>query len=141
VKAPDAEISAELAGRGIRATKQRIEVLRLLRALDHPTVAQIHRLVTKQYKNVSKKTVYSVLEAFVNQGLATIFTEGGEPYRYEGKTEPHFHVRCRVCGNLVDLPPTGQGRLRTQDGIPEGFMVERVQLTVVGRCRRCANDR
>lgn len=137
----DTAVAAELADKGIRATRQRILVLQLLRSLDHPTVAQLHRHVTKSLTNVSKKTVYSVLETFIEARLASVVTDGGEPYRYEGKTQPHFHARCRACGQLVDLKPTNQGQLRTHSEIPEGFVVENVQITVLGRCRRCAAER
>jgi Fe2+ or Zn2+ uptake regulation protein len=131
-------MATELAARGLRATRQRMTVLRVLRRRrQHPTAAEIHRAVTREIPNVSLKTVYQVLESFVSTGLASCVTDGGEPYRYEGKADPHYHARCRVCGRLFDLPASCDGQIRGRTPLPEGFAVEQISVTIVGRCPRC----
>ena len=46
-------------------------------------------LLRRERGNVSKKTVYEILNSFVREGLASVVTDGGEPYRYEARTAPH----------------------------------------------------
>jgi len=131
-------MASELAGCGLRATRQRLAVLRVLRRRRlHPTAAEIHGAVIRDLPNVSLKTVYQVLESFVSAGLASCVTDGGEPYRYEGTADPHYHARCRVCGHLFDLPATCNGQIQGRTPIPEGFTVERISVTIVGRCPHC----
>jgi Fur family peroxide stress response transcriptional regulator len=128
----------ELAARGLRATRQRIGLLLLLRRLrSHPTAAELHRSLLPEHPNLSLKTVYEALDSLVASGLAACVTEGGEPYRYEAMHAPHYHARCRVCGRLVDLDGRADGHIRARTAIPEGFDVERISVTIVGRCTRC----
>lgn len=134
-------MAEELAARGLRATRQRVGVLRLLRrALGHPTAAEVHRSVQREQPSVSLKTIYESLDSLVAAGLASCVVEGGEPYRYEGRSEPHYHSRCRVCGALQDLVSHSDGHIRARTSIPEGFDVERISVTIVGRCPRCRDD-
>lgn len=136
--AREESIAAELSNRGLRATRQRRAVLRVLRRRRlHPTAAEIHRAVIRDLPNVSLKTVYQVLESLVVAGLASCVTEGGEPYRYEGTVDPHYHARCRDCGRLFDLPASCDAQIRGRTPVPEGFTVERISVTIVGRCPRC----
>ncbi|MFQ5699801.1 MAG: Fur family transcriptional regulator [Myxococcota bacterium] len=133
--------AVELAAHGLRATRQRIAVLRLLRrARSHPTAAYLHRQLVKEQPHVSLKTVYDALEALVTTGLAGCVTDGGAPYRYDANTEPHYHAQCRVCGSLVDVPAKADGQIRGRTPLPEGFEVEQIRVTLVGRCPRCHDD-
>ena len=130
--------ATELAARGLRATRQRIGLLLLLRrSRSHPTAAELHRSLLGEQPNLSLKTVYETLDSLVASGLAACVTEGGEPYRYEAQHDPHYHARCRVCGRLLDLEGHSDGHIRARTAIPEGFDVERISVTIVGRCTRC----
>lgn len=134
----DERVAAELAARGLRATRQRVGLLRLLhRTHSHPTAAELHRVLCREQPNLSLKTVYEILDSLVAAGLASCVTDGGEPYRYESDPTPHYHARCRVCGRLYDLEVNLDGQIRARAPIPEGFQVERVAVTIVGRCPRC----
>lgn len=135
------QIAVELASRGLRATKQRLGVLALLRASDaHPTASAIHRALRRKQPSVSLKTVYEALSSLVGAGLAACVTDGGEPYRYEANSTPHYHARCRVCGRLQDLPNLSDGAIRARADLPSDFQVERISVVVVGRCARCAGS-
>ena len=90
--------------------------------------------------SLSLKTVYQVLESLVAKGLASCVTEGGEPYRYEAGGKPHYHARCRICGKLFDLEARCDGHIRGRTQIPDGFEVERISVTILGRCPRCRDD-
>ena len=128
----------ELAEQGLRATRQRVALLRLLReSREHPTVIELHDRLRREQRRVSRKTVYEILDSFVRAGLASCPGEGATPARYEASREPHDHARCRKCGRLFDLRA---GRLRrpcvTRRAL-DGFRVESVSVTVRGVCRGC----
>jgi Fe2+ or Zn2+ uptake regulation protein len=134
----DERVATELAARGLRATRQRIALLRLLRrARTHPTAAELHRSLVAEQPNLSLKTVYDVLDSLVAADLASCVTDGGEPYRYEAQIAPHYHARCRLCGRLYDLEARSDGHIRGRADVPDGFVVERISVTLVGRCPRC----
>jgi Fe2+ or Zn2+ uptake regulation protein len=134
------DLATELARCGLRATRQRLAVLGLLRRLDHPTAAELHRRVLREQPNVSKKTVYEVLDALVRCGLASCVAQGGEPFRYEARDAAHYHARCRVCGRLHDVPAGAEGALLGHSSLPEGFRTESIQVTFVGVCPRCRDE-
>jgi Fe2+ or Zn2+ uptake regulation protein len=134
----DAEVAEELAQHGLRATRQRVAALRLLRRLkSHPTSAELHTRLQREHENLSQKTVYEILDALVQAGLAARVTAVGEPYRYEARPEPHDHAMCRICGRLDDVPARADSRIRGRARVPEGFRVERIEITIRGVCARC----
>lgn len=138
IRTNDLDPTAELAARGLRATRQRLAVLeRLRRAGSHPTAADLHRQLLRAHPNISLKTIYEALDALVGAGLAHCVTDGGAPYRYEANTESHYHAKCRVCGSLMDVPARADGHIRGRTQVPEGFEIEAIRVTLLGRCSRC----
>ena len=132
----------ELARCGLRATRQRIAVYRLLQeesGVGHPTAYDVHRRLLRRHPNLSQKTVYEVLDALVEAGIATRFAQGGGPARYEIPCQRHDHARCRVCGQLFDVPELVAPRRRSRAAAPAGFQVEQVHITIEGRCSGCAD--
>ena len=125
-----------LARHGLRATRQRVAVFRMLtEQRGHPTALELHRRLVRQQPHLSQKTVYEILDALVDAGVATRIAEGGGPARYEVPHERHDHARCRVCGRLFDVPARP---LRSRAGVPSGFRVEQIRVTIEGRCAGCA---
>jgi Fe2+ or Zn2+ uptake regulation protein len=134
-------MAIDLAARGLRATQQRLAVLAALRrSRDHPTAASLHRQLQRRHPSLSQKTVYEALGSLVDAGLAACVTDGGEPYRYEANSAPHYHARCRVCGDLQDLAGGADGHIRSRTALPDGFAVERITVVVLGRCARCVDS-
>jgi Fe2+ or Zn2+ uptake regulation protein len=137
----DAEIAQELARHGLRATRQRVATLRLLRRLkSHPTSSELHARLLREHEDLSQKTVYEILDALVQAGLASRVTAVGEPYRYEARPEPHDHATCRVCGRLYDIPAGEDPRIRARARVPEGFRVESIEITIRGVCAPCRSQ-
>jgi Fe2+ or Zn2+ uptake regulation protein len=133
--------ATELADHGLRATRQRIAVLRLLRrARNHPTAAELHRRLLQQQPKLSLKTVYDTLDSLVSAGLAASVTHAGAPHRYDGNTASHYHAQCQVCGALTDVPANADRQIRGRTPLPDGFEIEEIRVTLLGRCPRCRED-
>src|SRR4051794_21418430 len=99
------DLRAALQRAGWRCTPQRAEVLAYLRAVDtHPTAEQVFAALRRSRRNLSLATVYKALEALVNAGLAArLADDGGGPARYDGRPQPHYHLRCTRSGAVADL--------------------------------------
>ena len=137
----DAELGEELSGHGLRATRQRTALLRTLRAQrGHFTAIELHHLMRRDHRNLSRKTVYDILSSFVRVGLAACVTDGGEPYLYEAAGAPHYHARCRICDRLFDLPASADTQIVARATLPEGFRLEGIHVVLRGVCSRCRDE-
>ena len=131
-------LMSDLAQQGLRATRQRVALLRLLRqSRHHPTVVELHGQLRREQRRVSRKTVYEILDSFVRAGLASCPGDGAVPSRYEANLEAHDHARCRKCGRLFDLPAGRVNHGRATRKALDGFQVESVSVVVRGVCRTC----
>ena len=133
------QLRRALEERGQRYTAQRAAVYRFLHATDvHPTAEEVFRTVRGELPGISLATVYKSLETLVGCGLAQKLTYGDSSARYDGRTDPHPHVRCLACGQVGDvataLPPAELERL---SGRTDGFRVTGYRVELTGFCAAC----
>jgi Fe2+ or Zn2+ uptake regulation protein len=101
----DADVRRALEQAGWRFTRQRAAVFAYLHAAQvHPTAEQVFAAVRQHIPNISLATVYKALEALVDAHLANRIAGDTGPTRYDGRSEPHYHIRCQRTGNVIDLP-------------------------------------
>lgn len=130
-----------LSRHGLRVTRQRVATLRLLEQMvGHPTANEIHDRLRRRHPKLSLKTVYEILGALLEAGLATRVGDAGGAARFELRSEPHHHASCRSCGRLFDIPASAGSLIRGRAALPEGFHVEHVEVTIRGLCMRCRDQ-
>ena len=89
---------------GHRYTDQRAAVFRLVaRSRVHPTAEDVFLGVRTEVPGISLATVYKSLETLVSCGLAKKLNPADGSARFCGRTEPHHHARCLVCGGVSDV--------------------------------------
>jgi len=121
-----------------RSTRQRREILEILRATDkHPTALELHAVVRKRLPRVSLGTVYRNLEVLCEDGLARKLVLAGSDTRYDGLTHDHVHVRCTGCGALRDLPAARRDAEPDVPAEAEGFAIHGFRLEYFGVCAKC----
>lgn len=138
---PDVDVRRALEEAGWRYTRQRAAVLACLRSVHgHPTAEQVFAAVRRQLPHISLATVYKALEALVDARLANRIAGDHGPTRYDGRSEPHYHLRCQNSGEVIDLSlpydpalldkldPQLMETLRQQ-----GFEITEHRLELVGR--------
>jgi Fe2+ or Zn2+ uptake regulation protein len=97
--------------------------------------------VRRDLPAIALATVYKSLETLVGCGLAVKLTYADESARYDGRTDPHHHARCVVCGGVSDIP--GEIAAREIDalrGRADGFTVTGYRLELSGYCSSCIPD-
>jgi len=128
-----------LEANGQRFTDQRAAVYRYLIGTDsHPTADEVFTSVRAELPDISLATVYKSLETLVGCGLALKLTYGDGSARYDGRTDPHHHARCVVCGCVTDVAGRLDADTFSNLGPVPGFAVEGYRLELVGRCTTCA---
>jgi Fe2+ or Zn2+ uptake regulation protein len=128
-----------LEGSGQRFTEQRAAVYRYLAGTAvHPTADEVFSAVRRDLPGISLATVYKSLETLVGCGLAVKLTFADQSSRYDGRTDPHHHARCVVCGRVMDLAgdisPAEIDALRRE---ADSFTVTGYRLELSGYCSAC----
>ena len=127
-----------LEANGQRFTEQRAAVYRyLISTTAHPTADDVFIAVRSEIPDISLATVYKSLETLVGCNLAIKLTYGDGSARYDGRTDPHPHARCRICGAVVDVPGRLESDVIGRIGPVPGFAVEGYRLELVGYCDAC----
>jgi Fur family peroxide stress response transcriptional regulator len=137
----DAGVRHALEEAGWRYTRQRAAVFAYLRtACGHPTAEQVFAAVRRRLPNISLATVYKALDALVDARLANRIAGDHGPTRYDGRSEPHYHLRCQESGEVIDLPlPYDPALLDKLDPQlvemlrQQGFEITKHRLELVGR--------
>ncbi len=135
----DLRLRDALQAGGQRFTEQRAAVYRYLAGTDvHPTADEVFSAVRRDLPAISLATVYKSLETLVGCGLAVKLTYADESARYDGRTDPHHHARCVVCGGVSDIPgEIAAHEIDALRGRADGFTVTGYRLELSGYCSSC----
>lgn len=120
-----------LRGAGLRPTRQRLSLARLLfdGADRHVTAEQLHSEAERDGVRVSLATVYNCLHQFTDAGLLReVVVEAGRSY-FDTNTMGHHHFFEAETGRLVDIPAE-QVSIGALPAAPAGAEIERVDLIV-----------
>lgn len=124
--------------RGATATPARVRVLQLLLAADAAMSHQsLQQAAAAGGHPFDKVTLYRVLDWLAGQGLVHSVAGHDRVRRFSlmNAHHAHAHFECDVCGRLFCL----RGSLaNASPELPPGFVSERVDITVHGRCAECA---
>ena len=103
---PSATALARLRAVGLRPTRQRLALTRLLFESGdrHVTAEQLHGEASGADIQVSLATVYNTLHQFTEAGLLReVVVEPGRSY-FDTNTTDHHHFFCDADGRLQDIP-------------------------------------
>ena len=125
------DIAERLRAAGLRPTRQRVALARLLfDGCDrHVTAEVLHEEAIARKVPVSLATVYNTLHQFTQVGLLReVAVEGAKAY-FDTNTSNHYHFFCETSGKLVDIE-TASIRIEGLPQAPEGMAISRVDVLV-----------
>jgi Fur family peroxide stress response transcriptional regulator len=124
--------------RGLPLTTQRRMVFEvLLQRDDHPTADLIFEAVRERSPQVSRRTVYRVLDTLAEWGMIRRVHHPGATARHDAKTHRHHHLVCTRCNRIVDLESPDLDRISLPKGKPHGFDVCDFSVQLIGICPEC----
>ena len=124
-------IEAKLRKAGLRPTRQRLDLARLLfRDGDrHVTAEMLHGEAIASNISVSLATVYNTLKQFTECGLLReVAIEGSKAY-FDTKISDHQHFYFEKDGRLIDLEP-GQEVMVSAPKLPDGVKIARIDVLI-----------
>jgi Fur family iron response transcriptional regulator len=135
-----APLQQRLRAAGVLPTLQRVAVAAVLLARPaHMTAEQVLRAARVQLPEISRATVYSVMQLFVRQGLLKELPIDGAATVYDSNVAPHHHLYNVDTGEVSDL---GADQLQVI-GLPalgDGLELSEVDVIVRVRSRRMADS-
>jgi Fur family iron response transcriptional regulator len=135
-KRPFTSILAKLKEAGLRPTRQRLSLAKLLfeGGDRHVSAEDLHAEAIASRIQVSLATIYNTLHQFTTAGLLReVVVEPGRSY-FDNNVTPHHHFFVEGEGRLMDIPAT-EVALSHLPEPPAGMKVSRVDVIV-----RLAND-
>jgi Fur family transcriptional regulator, ferric uptake regulator len=125
---------------GLRATKQRAAVSKLLSQIDDFRSAQeLHEQLRRQGEGIGLTTVYRTLQSLADAGeIDVLRTDSGEAVYRRCSTDHHHHLVCRHCGRTVEVadPPVENWAERIAQ--EHGFSEVNHTVEIIGTCADCA---
>ena len=119
----------------MRYSQQKEVILNLIYSTEsHPTVDWIYNNARTQIPNISLGTVYRNLKQLEKDKLImTIFD--GNIARYDSNMEQHDHLKCNICGDLIDI---NKNNIDISKTILRNFnfKVTDIEMTISGTCKK-----
>ena len=120
-----------------RFTRQRTAIYAVVAGAQRPLSPQeILETAHVSVEGLGLATVYRNLKALLEDGAIEVVQLPGESPRYEPAGQSHHHhFQCTQCARVFDVhacPGDLQGLA------PQGFQVQRHELTLYGLCADCA---
>ena len=88
---------------GLKATPQRLCILKVLAHHEHPSIEKLYEDIKKDYPSISLATVYKNLNTLLDEGVVVEVNAPNQKSRFDIYEKPHIHVVCEKCGSIEDL--------------------------------------
>lgn len=125
-------------GTGYRRTSQRAMVLDVVKHADkHLTAGEVFERVRQRDPRVAYGTVYRSLHLLVQHGQIQELTFADEASRYDGRTDRHDHVYCKLCGVIVDVEAPMALMATHVAEERSGFRITSHHTVFAGSCPAC----
>ena len=117
-------------------TKQRQLILEAVRATNsHPTADELFQMIRRKLPTTSLATVYRNLNFLSEIGEIRKLAMPGMPDRFDWRMDPHDHMVCDTCGQVVDFVlPHDLGQ---EIASACGAQVDGYTLVAHGTCAHC----
>lgn len=121
---------------GFKLTPQRLAILNYLEGnLEHPSVEEIYKAVSKRFSTMSLATVYNTLETLKQKGNVNELTIDAGKKRFDPDIKPHHHLICLKCKRIVDIH--GEYKLDVSNSDRGDFEIVGNHIEFYGICPEC----
>lgn len=131
VSSPDAGVLEKLRASGLRPTRQRLALAKLLfgRGHCHVTAEGLFNDAKQSRVDVSLATVYNALHDFTAKGLLREISIDSSSSYFDTNTVDHHHFYFEDSGVLQDIP-TDSVRISHLPDAPGGAAISRVDVII-----------
>lgn len=121
-----------------RRTMQKEVIFKALRSLrNHPTADGVYDYIHPDYPNISRATVYRVLNQLAANGQINKVSVFNGADCFDHNVTPHSHGRCTRCQRIFDVPYQKPPVETFMAWDSEEFSITDYSLQFDGLCRSC----
>lgn len=122
----------------MKFSRQREIILRHVKDFPvHPTADQVYTALKKENPSLSLGTVYRNLNQLSEMGMLKKIRIADGSDRFDGRTDPHFHIICESCGQVFDIETPELEDIISRIGQRDGHKITDVTLNLRGICAEC----
>ncbi len=113
----------------------------LCRMANHPTADEVYKSVHESHPNISRATVFRVLNKMADNGSILKVNIANGADHFDHQTFRHYHAHCRSCGDVCDvkLAPIVMLDDSTIETVGD-FNITGYSLQFDGICAKCAES-
>ena len=139
LQADSADLAGLLARKGVRATRQRLEVLaELARERDDVTAQSLWRRLRERDSHTGLATVYRTLSLLQEKGVIDSLSHHGTELCYRLCTDSHHHhLLCTTCHRVVEIEQCGIDGWIAEVTSSHGFVATDHRVEITGVCGDC----
>ena len=123
----------KLRSSGLRPTKQRLEICKLLfdrKKTFHFTIAEISTILKKRTnKKISLATVYNTIHSFKKKGYLKEISVDREKSYFDTNTSNHHHFLDISTNELIDLKEDDVDNIKIKKNLP-GKKIRSIEVLV-----------
>jgi Fur family peroxide stress response transcriptional regulator len=132
------ELERSCRERGLPLTIQRRAVFEaILDRDDHPSADQILEQIKDRIPDISRTTIYRILDTFVQLGLITKICHPSAVARFEPKIYQHHHLVCLDCEQIIDLEDERLNTIAFPNVSRKDFQITDYHIHFRGVCSTC----
>ena len=111
----------KLRSSGLRPTKQRIKICKLLfdrKKTFHFTINDLSKILNKEIKGkVSLATIYNTIHAFKKKGYLKEISVNKDKIYFDTNTSNHHHIIDEKTNEIIDLHPEDVGKIKLKKNL------------------------
>tara|TARA_A100001011_G_scaffold120598_1_gene127258 strand:- start:198 stop:614 length:417 start_codon:yes stop_codon:yes gene_type:complete len=123
----------KLRSSGLRPTKQRLEICKLLfdrKKTFHFTIAGLYKILKKETnKKISLATIYNTIHSFKKKGYLKEISINSEKSYFDTNTSNHHHFLDINTNQLIDLKEEDVDNIKIKKSLP-GKRIKSVEVLV-----------
>ncbi len=123
----------KLRSSGLRPTKQRIEICKLLfgrKDTFHFTINNLKNILKKySSKKISLATIYNTVHAFKSKGYLKEISINTDKSYFDTNVLHHHHFFNEITNELIDLKDSDVGNVKIKKNIP-GKKIKSIEVLV-----------
>jgi Fur family peroxide stress response transcriptional regulator len=116
-------------------------VLAAIHELEHPTAQETYTHiagVARSDDRISLGTVYRNLQVLEQEGKIISVPAGQNAMHYDDRLDIHYHLLCRKCGRITDVPVEYNNSFDLIVEERSGCKIESHGILFKGICKDCS---